>query len=491
MSVLFLSGLLLLSFRKLITVNLGFARDNVALIDVESRQPQSHRPNSGAQLLDHIRQLPAVRAASISQQRPMGGALVWIMTPIIRLPGRPNETVRPCEVPVSEGFFSAMQIRWISGRDFLPEEIAANSESTIVNQAFVDKFLTGRNPLGQTFEKLTDDPDPVRQRIVGVAGNVRYNNLREPVQPCIYTPLRDVARATLNIRTGSRAASLIPWLHKEVETAAPELRVRGSILLASQIDNILIIERLLALLAGFFSVVALLLAGVGLYGVINYAAVRRTREIGIRIALGAQRTAVVRLVVSDASLPVMAGMALGIGAGMDMARYLASQLFGVKATDFWSLAAPVTCILIAAAIAILPRLSGPRAPIPSSPYGTNELQTLRGLNQLRSHLLDLGLLRLAKDLQQNRPHAEVTPALRAIAFISLRCMLDQVFQLFAHDVGLVGNFRNPGCLCLWCHLHHLRTHLDRCTRKQTVAFARVKVCHFRITKASSPLCRCC
>src|SRR6185295_16282155 len=114
--------------------------------------------------------------------------------------------------------------------------------------------------------------------------------------------------ATVNVRTASEVAPLISWLRKEIETAAPALFVRGNILLASQIDNTLISERLLAMLAGFFSVVALLLAGVGLYGVINYAAVRRTREIGIRIALGSRRASVVHLVVSDMSIPVMAGV---------------------------------------------------------------------------------------------------------------------------------------------------------------------------------------
>jgi len=175
--------------------------------------------------------LPDVQAASLTQQRPMGGDMVWIMTPIIRLPGGANETVRPREVPVSPGFFNAMQIRCIAGRDFLPEEIASNSPSVIVNQAFVDKFLQGRNPIGQPFEKLTDDPDPIRQQIIGVVANVRYNNLREPEHPSIYTPLRDAAGATLNIRTGSTPSSLIPSIRKEIETAAPALMVRGSILL--------------------------------------------------------------------------------------------------------------------------------------------------------------------------------------------------------------------------------------------------------------------
>jgi len=352
-AVLFLSGLLLLSFRKLIAVDLGFARDNVVLFDLAPRNP-SWRADSGATLLEHLRHLPAVQAASLSRQRPMGGAMVWVMTPIIRLSGRANETVRPVEAPVSEGFFRAMQIRWIAGRDFLPEEIAAKSPAAIVNQAFVDKFLPGQNPIGQRFDKLGDDPDPVPQQIVGVVGNARYNNLREPEGPTIYTPLADATAATLNIRTASQPATLVPWLRMEIETAAPTLTVRSSILLASQIDNTMISERLLALLAGFFSVVALLLAGVGLYGVVNYAAVRRTREIGIRIALGARRAAVVRLIVSGATAPAIAGIVLGMAAGLGLARYLAAQLFGVKPADFWSLAAPLAAMLIAAVAAVLP-----------------------------------------------------------------------------------------------------------------------------------------
>ena len=233
--MLFLSGLLRLPFRKLIAVDPGFARDNVVLFDIEPRNPESHRADSGAELLEYLRHLPAVQAASLSQQRPMGGDMVWIMTPIVHLPGRANETVRPREVPVSAGFFRAMQIRWIAVRDFLPEEIAANSPAVIVNQAFVDKFLPGRNPIGQRFDKFGDDPDPVPQQIVGVVANARYNNLREPAGPSIYTPLRDAA-----------------------------------------------------------------------------------------------------------------------GAGLGLARYLASQLFGVKPADFWSLAAPLACILIAAVAAVLP-----------------------------------------------------------------------------------------------------------------------------------------
>jgi len=281
--------------------------------------------------------------------------MAWIMTPFIRLPGRPVEVIRPREIPISDGFFEAMQIRWIAGRDFRPEKIANNSGLVIVNQAFVDKFFPGRDPIGQTFDKINDDPTPVRQQIVGVAGNVRYNNLRESERPSIYTPLRNIAGGTVNIHTNSRIESLIPWLRKEIEMASPELRVSGNILLSSQIDNTLMSERLLALLAGFFSIVSLVLAAVGLYGVINYSVVRRTREIGIRIALGARRASVVGQVVSDTSVPLLVGIAAGIAGGLGMARYLATQLFGVTPTDFWSLAVPIVSILISAMAAVLPQ----------------------------------------------------------------------------------------------------------------------------------------
>ncbi|MFN7996286.1 MAG: ADOP family duplicated permease [Bryobacteraceae bacterium] len=353
-TVLFLCGLLLLSFRRLVTIDLGFTSDNVVLFDLMPREPEGRPSLSGAALLEHVRRLPSVHDAALSQVRPMGGDMVWIMTPVIRLPGRANEVVRPVDVRVSAGFFRTMQIRWLAGRDFLPEEIARNSSSVIVNQAFVEAYLRGRNPIGQRFEKLTDDPEPSAQQIVGVVANARQNNPRELEGPVIYSPLPSAAGATAILRVRSSNAALIPRLRKEIELATPELTVRGSIRLRTQIDDTLIRERLLAMLAGFFSIVSLLLTGVGHYGVVNYAAIRRTREIGIRIALGARRAAVVRLMISETAMALAIGLVLGIVCGMGLTRYLVSQLFGVKPTDFWSLAAPVLSILAATALAVVP-----------------------------------------------------------------------------------------------------------------------------------------
>jgi putative ABC transport system permease protein len=345
-AVLFLSGLLLLSFRKLIAVDLGFARENVVLLNLAP----GARASSAPVLLDAVRRLPGVQAASLSDQRPMGGDTAWIMMPFVRFRGGDAESVRPRAVSVAGGFFGTLGIRWIAGRDFLPEEMAADSPAVVVNQAFVERFLPGRDPLGAEFEELNDNPEPVRHRIIGVAANSRWNNLRETEWPTLYKPLRAVAGGTLLVRTATGA----PPPRSEIESAAPGLTVRGSISLASQIDNLLLRERLLATLAGFFSAVALLLAGVGLYGVLHFAMVRRAREIGIRMALGARRGSVVRLVVQEMSTPVAAGIAAGMAGGAGLARYLASQLFGVEPTDFWSIAAPLACIMAAAIAALLP-----------------------------------------------------------------------------------------------------------------------------------------
>jgi ABC-type antimicrobial peptide transport system permease subunit len=158
----------------------------------------------------------------------------------------------------------------------------------------------------------------------------------------------------LNIRTGSLPAPLTPELRKQISAAAPDFSVRNSILLRNQIDNTLLRERLLAILAAFFSVLALLVSAIGFYGVIHYATLRRTREIGIRIALGARRRTVVSAIVSDTAVFLLLGISAGIAGGLGMGRYLSSQLFAVKPTSFGSLMIPVACTLLVALAAVLP-----------------------------------------------------------------------------------------------------------------------------------------
>jgi predicted permease len=346
-AVLFLSGLLLQSFRKLISVDLGFRPGNVALFDMAPKEAGSRPAVDVHEVLDRVRSLPGVEAASATQQRPMGGDLVWISNPIIRLPGESPSAVRPREVAVSPGFFDALGVRWIAGRDFLPEEVRRPSEAAIVNQTFAERFFPGENPIGKVFEKLTDDPEPVRQQVVGVVANILYNNPREPAGPSIYSPLRNLAFATLNVRTRTDIAPL----RKEIESAAPALFVSNVTTLSSQIEDTLLSERLLAMLGAYFSVMAALVAAIGLYGVISHAAARRTREFGIRIALGGSRRSIGQELVSDTALPLALGTVLGTGLGLAVVRHFSPVLYGVTPLDSLSLAAPVVTLLISGLLA--------------------------------------------------------------------------------------------------------------------------------------------
>jgi putative ABC transport system permease protein len=354
-AVLFVGGLLLLTFQKITSVDLGFSKTGLVLFDVGTKGPIEGEKARvvASQLLDSVRQFPGVQAAAMSEEGLIGGDYVWIRTPAIRFPGRQPEPVKPLYLAVSPGFFEAMQIRFLDGRDFTQRDMIPESTAVVVNQAFVRRYSSGQNILGRPFEKTNDDGHPSSQEIVGVVRDAKFNNLREGTQPTVYEPMRGV-QGTIEVRTAGDPLALASTLRQEIQRVDPTLQVSGVMLQSTRIDNTLLRERLMALLAGFFALVAVVLAGIGLYGVLSYTVVRRTKEIGIRVALGARQLGVVRLVISDVMLVIAIGLAIGIGGGFALGRFVSTLLFEVKASDFWSLALPLACFLLASALAALP-----------------------------------------------------------------------------------------------------------------------------------------
>ncbi|HEV8038306.1 MAG TPA: ABC transporter permease [Bryobacteraceae bacterium] len=353
--VLFLGGLLLLSFQKLTSVDLGFSKDRVVLLDIrmqnQARNDQTYLV--ALQLLDRVRQIPTVQAAGMSLQGLMGGDYAWVMRPGIRFPGHQLESVKPRYLPVSTGFLETMQIRLADGRDLTARDMAPGSTAVVVNQAFVRQYLPGENPLGVRFEKFDDDPRPAAQEIVGVVQDAKYNNLREATAPTVYGPWGQ-PDGVMEVRTAGNPMAVAPRIRQAINDSSAGLHVNSVTLQSTRINNTLLRERLLALLAGFFAIVAVVLAAIGLYGVLSYSVVRRTKEIGIRVALGARQLGVVRLVVSDVMLVIAIGLGIGIAGGFVLGRFVASLLFEVKPSDFWSLALPLACFLAASALAALP-----------------------------------------------------------------------------------------------------------------------------------------
>jgi len=352
--VLFVSGLLLVSFRNLMNVDLGFTKQGVILFGLDGRRLDDAGANRTAILttLDRIRQQPGVQAASMSNIELVAGPFAPLIRPMMRMPGQAGTERGPFYLKVAPGFFNTMQIRTLGGRDFTAADLAADASSVIVNQAFARKYFPDGDPLGRRFDR-GDDNGWAPQQIVGVVADAKYNSLRETPSPTVYEPLRYVGGARLAVRTAESPAAIGPLLRQAVTQTNPAVRVSMMELESKKIENGILPERLLALLAGFFVLVAAALAAVGLYGVLSYLVVRQTKEIGIRMALGAQRGAVARMVLTDMALMIALGSALGLAAGLALARYVESMLFEVRPSDWTSAALPLAALATIAVLAAL------------------------------------------------------------------------------------------------------------------------------------------
>ena len=358
-TVLFVAGLLLLSFEKLTSVDLGFSGKNVLLFNVDSaggRGGADARSRAvQTELLAQLRRIPGVRSAATSDLALIGGATSPIMASSVRFAGREPERTRPQFLPVSPGFFATMQIPLLSGRDFTARDTeAATPQVVIVNQALAREFFPGKEAVGQRFERVVDDTGRyAEQEIVGVVGDAKYNNLREPTAATVYLPA-GATGAVVEVRTRENPLALAPTLRKAILGVDPSLRVAGMTLQSALIGETILQERMLALLGGFFALIAVVLAAVGLHGVLSYSVVRRTREIGVRVALGASFPVLVRMVTADIATTVALGIAAGLAGGFALSRLVASTLFEVKPSDFWSVALPLLCLLVACAASALP-----------------------------------------------------------------------------------------------------------------------------------------
>jgi hypothetical protein len=248
-----------------------------------------------------------------------------------------------------------MKIPLIDGRDFRPGDTSPGV--AIVNQAFANEYFGGENPIGGSFEKSSQS----RFEIIGLVRDARYRNMCEPITPTAYLPLRlgdpaeALSEATFLMRTlSSNPMAVAPILRREMMRAQRDFRI-SNIRTQEEIDRAQTVrERLLAMLASFFAVVALLLAGVGLYGVLDYSVLQRRREIGIRMAIGARAGDVAWRVTADVFGMVLIGAFVGVGGGVASGRYIATLLYEVKSTDARIVAIPALAISILALLAALP-----------------------------------------------------------------------------------------------------------------------------------------
>ncbi|HBY64180.1 MAG TPA: multidrug ABC transporter substrate-binding protein [Solibacterales bacterium] len=351
----FVAGLFLGTFDRLTHQPLGFSPDRVLVLDATSLEKQP--PEAYDQVVTHLRSIPGVEAAGLSSWALMSGN-GW--TSDVSVGGAPPHPIAPYFLGVSPGWLALMKIPLIAGRDFRTDD--AYPRVAIVNESFAKRYFDGQNPIGKSFEMDEGrPPERVRLEIAGYVKDARYRGMRETIAATVYVPYRslDEKGVLVHKRPGAflvRTTSANPFamasiLRKAVPAARPEFRVSNIRTQQELVDQYTIRERLLALLGTFFAIVALVLSGVGLYGVLDYSVLQRRREIGIRIALGAPPANLAWGVASGISCMLIVGSAIGIALGLLSERYIESLLFGVSASDWSALAVPAVTIFSAAILA--------------------------------------------------------------------------------------------------------------------------------------------
>jgi predicted permease len=349
LTVVFVAVLLLRSFDRLTAVDLGFTAEGLMLVTAEARErPETPEPHVvGRQLLERVREVPGVESASLSSWGLFKG---YSAQGNLGLPdgGRAQTSL----LWVSPGFFDAMRIPIRDGREFQPADAANGTANVVVvNEAFVHQYFPRERAVGQRVDSQSRT-GTTSLEIVGVVGNSRDRSVRGPFKPFLYYLNLDPGGA-IQVRTRGVDPQIVAGrLRTEIARVHPVLRVTDVTTQSALVANTLLRERLLAFLSGFFAIVGLLLAGVGLYGVLSYSVVRRTKEIGIRFALGAPPRQVLRTTLSSLALMIALGTVAGLALGLFFARFLQTLLFDVRPFEPWSLSLPVAALLAAVVAAI-------------------------------------------------------------------------------------------------------------------------------------------
>jgi predicted permease len=354
--VLFVAGLFVATFDRLSHQPTGFSSERLLTLDTVARRPQS--PVLWDQVAEHLRATPGVDSVALAGW-PLLGGNGW--NGFVLINGAPAGDVLAYFLGVSPGWLETMKIPLIDGRDFRPGDTFPGV--AIVNEAFAKEFFNGQ-PIGKWFEKNQGGSLTVRLQIVGLVRDARYRNMREPITPTAYVPFSSIdakgawqrpRSGTFLVRTSSsNPLAMASTLRQEVTRARPEFRVSNIRTQEELNRHHTVRERLLSMLALFFAAVALLLAGVGLYGVLDYSVLQRRREIGIRMAIGAQAGDIARRVTADVFVMVAIGALAGLGLGMASTRYIESLFYQVKATEITMLALPWLTILVASLLAAIP-----------------------------------------------------------------------------------------------------------------------------------------
>jgi predicted permease len=358
--LLFGAGLFVRTLVNLKNVDTGFDTQNLLIFGVnptKSGYKEAALNDFYSRVQQSVAALPGVASVTSSFHLLLNDG---IRGEALSVPGylpKPGEDLSIRVMPAGPDFFATVKIPLLCGRDFTERDTERAPKVAVVNEAFAKLYFPGRDPLGQRIGLGWGKPLPEFE-IVGLARDSKYDSLRESATATVYQPVpqsQEIPFLYFEVRTVVNPLALVPAVRSAVASIDRNIPLFGIQTETQQIDDALLQERLFAKLAGFFGLAALLLACVGLYGILSYAVAHRTPEIGVRMALGAQRSDVLHMVMRETLVLVFAGIAIGIPASLAATRYASSVisdlLFGVKATDGGAIGLSTTVLMVVAVFA--------------------------------------------------------------------------------------------------------------------------------------------
>jgi predicted permease len=348
-------GLMVRALQQAETLALGFEPNNAVMVSFDLRlQGYEAAPGREAEkrLLERVRALPGVKAAGIADIVPVD---LHMSSSSVFIEGQPLErtanTPRALSSRVSPGYFAAMQTRLVQGREFTEQDNEQSPRVVIVNETFARRFWPNESPLHKRF-RFSGANSPLLE-IIGVAQDGKYAGLNEDPKAFVYRPLWQAAlnSSSLIVRAEMEPQQLIAAVRRELQELDPRLPIASTKTMTEHLSFALLPARVAASVFGSFGMLALALAAIGLYGVMAYSVARRTRELGIRLALGATTRDILRLVVGQGMRLVLLGVSIGLVAAFGLMRLLKSFLFGVSATDPLIFGAIALLLLVVALLA--------------------------------------------------------------------------------------------------------------------------------------------
>jgi predicted permease len=368
------AGLLVHSVRNLYRVDTGFDATNTLLFDVYPGRSGYDQPRTRValeQIRERLSLLPAVRSASFSHTAPISGSeAIAVGLPLDAPAFAPNSVEehefrdrhRTWRMTVADQFFATMGIAMLNGRTFSAGDSAAAPPVAVVNRALAERLFGRIDVVGQRF-RVSSRAFAAVVEIIGVCANAKYASLRAEPPPTVYVSYRQINAGpmTFEVKTAGDPTTIVPLAREAVRSIDPHLPISGIRTQETQIQRALVRERLMATLATGLGVIALFLAGIGLYGMLAYSVSRRVPEIGVRLALGAGRRAVCWMVIRNALLLTALGLAIGLATARAGTAVVQSLLFGLSPTDpVTFLGAAIVMMAIAGAAAAIPALRASR-----------------------------------------------------------------------------------------------------------------------------------